>query len=245
MANDLSSVLTTDSLFDSRLKIVQKKQGYRFSVDAAILAHHVHLKPTEVAVDLGTGCGVIPLILALRTPSAHIYGVEIQKDLAELASGNVQLNGMEGSITIVHRDMNDLKSCLKPGTFDVVFSNPPYREVLSGRINPEGERAVARHEIKTTLSDVVSVAESLLKPSGRFVVIYPAVRAIDLFLRMRAFKLEPKQLRLIHPKQDSEAILVVAEGVKHGNPGLNVSSPLTIYTLEGSYTEEAKKIVGE
>ncbi|MBW2259476.1 MAG: tRNA1(Val) (adenine(37)-N6)-methyltransferase [Deltaproteobacteria bacterium] len=236
---------STDSLFDSRLKIIQKRKGYRFSVDAAILAHHVHLKPTDVAVDLGTGCGVIPLILALQTPSAHIYGIEIQKDLAEFASRNVQLNGMEASITIVHRDMKDLKSHLAPGTFDVVFSNPPYREALSGRINPEEERAVARHEIKATLSDVVSVAESLLKPSGRFVVIYPAARAIDLVLRMRAFKLEPKRLRLIHPKQGSEAILVVAEGVKHGNPGLDVSSPLTIYTPEGSYTDEAGKIMGE
>ncbi len=245
MTNDHSSVFTTDSLFDSRLKIIQRKKGYRFSVDAAIVAHHVHLKPTDVAVDLGTGCGVIPLILALQTPSAHIYGIEIQKDLAELASKNVQLNGMEASITIIHRDMKDLKSPLVPGTFDVVFSNPPYREALSGRINPEEERAVARHEIKTTLSDVVSVAESLLKPSGRFVVIYPAARAIDLFLRMRAFKLEPKRLRLIHPKQGSEAILVVVEGLKHGNPGLNVSSPLTIYTPEGGYTEEAKKIIGE
>jgi len=233
MSPDHSSVLTTDSLFDDRLKIFQKKKGYRFSLDAAILAHHVHLKPTDVAVDLGTGCGVIPLILVLRTSSTHIYGIEIQKDLAALASRNVQVNGMEGSITILHRDMNDLKSCLKPGTFDVVFSNPPYREALSGRINPEAERAVARHEIKATLSDVVSVAESLLKASGSFVVVYPAARAIDLVVCMRAYRIEPKRLRLIHPKQGSEAILVVAEGVKHGNPGLDVGSPLTIYTPEG------------
>jgi tRNA1Val (adenine37-N6)-methyltransferase len=245
MNNNDYAILTTDSLFDARLKILQKKKGYRFSIDAAILAHHVNLKPTDVAVDLGTGCGVIPLILALQTPSATIYGIEIQKDLAELASRNVQLNGMEATITIVHRDMKDLKSSVKLGTFDVVFTNPPYHEVLSGRINPKAERAVARHEIRADLSDVVSVAESLLKPSGRFVVIYPAERVTDLFVRMRAFKLEPKLLRLIHPKQGSEAILVVAEGLKHGNPGVSVSSPLIIYTPDGSYTEETKKIVGE
>jgi tRNA1(Val) A37 N6-methylase TrmN6 len=104
---------------------------------------------------------------------------------------------------------------------------------------------VARHEINVSLSDVVSVAESLLKPSGRLVVIYPAERAIDLVLRMRAFKLEPKRLRLIYPKQGSEAILAVAEGTKHGNPGLTVDAPLTIYTPGGRYTDEAKKVVGE
>ena len=245
MSPDQSPALTTDSLFDARLKILQKKKGYRFSMDTAILAPHVHLKPSDVAADLGTGCGVIPLILALEAPSATIYGIEIQKDLAELASRNVQLNGMEAIITIIHTDMKDLKSRLEPGKFDVVFSNPPYRQVLTGRVNPQAERAVARHEIKATLSDVASVAESLLKRSGRLVVIYPAARAVDLMVRMRAFKIEPKRLRLVHPRQGSEAILVVAEGVKHGKPGLNISPPLTIFTSDGSYTEEARKMMGE
>lgn len=233
---------TTDSLFCSRLKIVQKKKGYRFSVDAAILAHHVRLRATDVGVDLGTGCGVIPLILSLQTPSAHIYGIEIQKDLAELASRNVLLNQMEENITIIHGDMKDFKSYLTPGTVDVVFSNPPYREVLSGRINPESERAVARHEIKACLSDVLSAAEGLLKPSGRLVMIYPADRAIDLVLHMRAYKLEPKRLRFIHPNELSEAILIVAEGTKYGNPGLKVDSPIMIYKPDGGYTDEVKQI---
>ena len=236
---------TTDSLFQDRLKVIQKKKGYRFSVDAAILAHHIRLRPTDIAVDLGTGCGIIPLILSLQTPSAHIYGIEIQTDLAELASRNVRENHMEGSITIIHEDMKDFRSYLTPGTADVVFSNPPYRRLLSGRINPDAERAVARHEIKASLSDVVSVAENLLKPSGRFVVVYSAERAIDLIVNMRTFKLEPKRLRLIHPKQGSEAILAVVEGIKYGNPGLEVDSPLIIYESEGRYSDEAKKAMGE
>ena len=236
---------TTDSLFRGRLQIIQKKTGYRYSIDAAILAQHVALKPRDIAVDLGTGCGVIPLILSLQTPSAHIYAIEIQKDLAELATRNVRLNHMEGRITIVHGDMRDFESCLTPGTADVVFSNPPYRKVLSGRINPEVERAVARHEIKACLSDVVSVAERLLKPSGRFVVIYPAERVIDLVLRMRVSKLEPKRLTFIHPKQSSGAIRAIAEGRKYGNPGLEVDPPIIIYKPEGGYTDEAKKIMGE
>ena len=236
---------TTDSLFRGRLQIIQKKKGYRYSIDAAILAQHIGLKATDTAVDLGTGCGVIPLILSFQTPSAHIYGIEIQKDMAELASRNVRLNHMEGRITIVHADMKDFESYLTPATADVVFSNPPYRKALSGRINPEVERAVARHEIKACLSDVVSVAERLLKPSGRFVVIYPAERLIDLVLHMRVSKLEPKRLRFIHPKQYSGAIRAIAEGIKYGNPGLEVDPPIIIYRAEGGYTDEAKRIIGE
>ena len=235
---------TTDSLFGGQLQIIQKKTGYRYSIDAAILAQYAALKPRDIAVDLGTGCGVIPLILSHQTPSAHIHAIEIQEDLAELASRNVRLNRMEGRITIVHGDMRDFESYLTPGTADVVFSNPPYRKVISGRINPEVERAVARHEIKACLSDVVSVAERLLKPSGRFVVIYPAERVIDLVLRMRASKLEPKRLTFIHPKESSGAIRAVAEGRKYGNPGLSVDPPIFIYKPGEGYTDEAKKIMG-
>jgi tRNA1Val (adenine37-N6)-methyltransferase len=236
---------TTDSLFRGRLKVIQKKKGYRFSIDAAMLAQDICLRATDIAVDLGTGCGIIPLILSLRGPSAHIYGIEIQKDLAELASRNVRLNHMEGKITIVHGDMKDFKSYLTPGTVDVVFSNPPYHKVLSGRISPEAERAVARHEIRACLSEVVSVAEGLLKLSGRFVVVYPAERVIDLVLSMRASKLEPKWLRLIHPERSSAAILAIAEGTKYGNPGLEVRPPIIIYKPDGEYTDEVKKMIGE
>lgn len=238
-------MMTTDSLFHGRLKIIQKKKGYRFSIDAAILAHHIRLRATDIAVDLGTGCGIIPLVLSLQTPSAHIYGIEIQKDLAELASMNVRLNRAEENVTIIRADMKDFKSYLTSGTVDVVFSNPPYRKVLSGRINPGAERAVARHEIKACLSDIVSVAKSLLKRSGRLLVIYPAERATDLILQMRASKLEPKRLRFIHPKQCSGAILAIAEGVKYGNPGLKVDPPIIIYDPEGRYTDEVKKMTGE
>jgi tRNA1Val (adenine37-N6)-methyltransferase len=199
----------------------------------------------DMGVDLGTGCGIIPIILAYRSSSAHLYGIEIQKDLADLASRNVRLNRMEDRITIVCGDMKDFSSYLEPGMADVVFSNPPYRKVLSGRINPDPERAVARHEIKGTLSHVVSVAEKLLRPSGRLVVIYPAERIADLLLQMRAFRLEPKRLRLVHPRQDSDAELVLAEGRKQGRPGVKVVPPLIVHKQDGGYTDEVKGIIGE
>ncbi|MBN1840979.1 MAG: tRNA1(Val) (adenine(37)-N6)-methyltransferase [Deltaproteobacteria bacterium] len=236
-------MITTESLFRGRLKIRQRKKGYRFSVDTAILAHHVDLKDTDTAVDLGAGCGIISIILAHRVPSAHLYGIEIQRDLAELAAANVRLNDMEDRITIVHQDMRNFRSYLRPGGADVVFSNPPYRRFLAGRVCPDRERAVARHEITVSLSDVISVAGKLLRPSGRLFVIYPAERATDLITQMRAFKLEPKRLRLVHSREHSEAELVLAEGSKHGKPGVKVSPPLVVHKRDGSYTDEVKKMI--
>lgn len=245
MTDDENPVMAPESLFRGRLKILQKESGYRFSMDALILAHHIPLKGMDIGVDLGTGCGIIPLIVAHRGSSARLYGIEIQKDLADLASRNVRLNHMEDRITIVCGDMKDFGSYLEPGVADVVFSNPPYRKVLSGRINPDPERAVARHEIKGTLADVVSVAEKLLRPSGRLLVIYPAERIADLLTRMRAFRLEPKRLRLVHSRQDSDAELVLAEGLKQGNPGVKVVPPLIVHKEDGGYTDELKEMIGE
>jgi tRNA1Val (adenine37-N6)-methyltransferase len=234
---------TMDSLLQGRLKILQKKKGFRFSIDAAILAHHVRLKGPSVAVDLGTGCGIIPLILALKAPSAHIHGIEIQNDLAELARRNVQLNCMEDCITIVTADMKDFRSYLTPGTVDVVFSNPPYRKLLSGRINPDPEKAVARHEIKASVSDVLAAADGLLRPAGRLVVVYPAARLVDLVTQMRGRKLEPKQLRMVHSRESSEAVLAVVEAVKGGSPALKVEAPLVIYGSDEEYTEEVREMI--
>jgi tRNA1Val (adenine37-N6)-methyltransferase len=236
---------TTQSLFQGHLKILQKQEGYRFSIDAVILAHHIVLKDMDVAVDLGTGCGIIPLIVAHRNPSVRLYGIEIQKELADLASRNVRLNHMEDRITIVHGDIKHFNTHLEPEGADVVFSNPPYRKLLSGRVSPDPERAVARHEIRASLADVISVAGKLLKPSGRLFVIYPAERTADLITQMRAFKLEPKRLRLVHSREDSDAELIVAEGLKHGKPGVAVVPCLIVHKGDGSYTYEVSQMMGE
>jgi tRNA1Val (adenine37-N6)-methyltransferase len=238
-------MMTTETLFAGGLRIRQKKKGYRFSIDAAILAHHVCLKAPCVAVDLGTGCGIVSLLLASRFPSAQFYGIEIQRDLAELAEQNVRLNDMEDRITIFHGDMKDFRSYLKPQVADVVFSNPPYRKIESGRLSPDPERALAKHEIKASLSDVLSTGEKLLKASGRLVVIYPADRAADVVTQMRAFRLEAKGLRFVHPREDSDAELVLAEGMKDGNPGLKISPPLIVARRDGGYTEEVRAMLGE
>ncbi len=237
--------MTTDDLFGGRLRVLQKENGYRFSIDAIILAHHIPLKDGDIAVDLGTGCGIIPLILAQRNPSAQFYGFEVQQDLADLAVRNVQLNQMEDRVAVIHGDIKDFESYLRPGLADIVFSNPPYRKLLSGRLNPSPEKAVAKHEIKASLLDVVSVAERLLRPLGRLVLIYPAERTADLITQMRAFRLEPKRLRIVYSRQGSAAELILAEGSKHGKPGLYISAPLIVCKPDGTYTDEVKEMMAK
>ena len=236
---------TTDTLFRGRVRLTQKRKGYRFSIDALILAHYISLKDTNIAVELGTGCGIIPIILAHRSSSVRFYGIEIQKDLAELAVKNVELNHLEDRITILHRDMKDWRSYLEPGMADLVFSNPPYRRFISGRISPDAERAVARHEIKVNLFDLVSIAENILRPSGRLVFIYSAERATDLIVEMRASQLEPKRIRLVHARNNLDAELVLIEGVKYGRPGVRIFPPLFLYRADGSYTQEMTEIMEE
>jgi tRNA1Val (adenine37-N6)-methyltransferase len=237
-------MMTTETPLPRGLRIRQKRKGYRFSIDAVVLAHHVSIRGDGVAVDLGTGCGIVPLILAHRFPRAQLYGIEIQHSLAELASTNVRLNHRESQIAILHADMKDSRSLIESGTADVVCSNPPYRKLHAGRLNPDPEKAVAKHEVKASLCDVLTVAETLLKTSGRVFVIYPADRATDLLTQMRAVRLEPKRLRCVHSKAHAEAELVVAEGTKAGKPGLKVAAPLFVHKNDGSYTDEMRAMLG-
>lgn len=229
---------TEDTFFNGKLRVKQPRTGYRYSIDAVILAADLKPGPTDRIVDLGTGCGIISLILAYRYRHVRIYGVEIQEALADIARENVSGNGMADRVRIIEGDMKALSIGMTGGPVDLVVSNPPYRKAASGRLNPDPAVAVARHEIRITIDDVVSVARSCLKTAGKLVVIYPAWRMIDLLASMRQGGIEPKTVRTVHSRSGDEARLVVAEGVKGGNPGLIVDPPLYIYRSEGVYTDE-------
>jgi len=222
---------TLDPFFDGSLQILQKKKGYRFSIDAILLSQFISLRKGEKAIDLGTGCGIIPLLLAKATKAHAFVGIEIQRDLAELAGRNVALNRLEERITILHRDFKTLKGVFSPGAFDVVFSNPPYRKHLTGRVNPSPEKAIARHEIKGTLDDLIKMAAYLLPAKGRCYLIYSASRAVDLLFTLRRHKLEPKRLRFVHPKKEEDAKFILVESVKASGAELKVMGPLF---LDGS-----------
>lgn len=236
-------MITTEPFCRGRIRICQHKQGYRFSVDSAILAHHVSLHNVSTAVDLGTGCGVIPLILAHRFPSVHVYGIEIQESLAHLAMANVRLNNMEDRITIIHGDMKDPDAFVESQATEVVISNPPYRKIQSGKMSPNCERAIARHEVGVTLTDVIACADRLLRPLGRLVLVYSAERLADLITRMRAFRIEPKTLRFVHTKPELPAELVLARGLKHGRAGVSIAPSLVIHKTDGGYTDEARAMM--
>lgn len=233
-------IYTSDTFFNGRIRIKQSRSGYRFSVDAVLLAHYAKPRKNDYILDLGTGCGIIPLLLAYRHPDINIYGIEVQKELADIAILNVKENCMENRIAILCMDMKELKHDTVPGPIDLVISNPPFRKADSGRINPDRQRAVARHEIKATLNDVVETASRILTVSGKFVTIYSAERTADILTQMKSVNIEPKYLRMIHSGLDTEAKLILLEGVKGARQGLKIGSPLIIYNQDGSYTDEVK-----
>ena len=230
--------LTRDTFFNGKVSVMQERAGYRFSIDAVILAHHVRPKPGERVVDLGTGCGIVPLIVAYRHPAVHMFGIEVQKELADIANDNVRDNGMQETVRIVHRDMQTLQQAMFQGPVDIVVSNPPFRKAHSGRVNPNRQRAVARHEISVTLPDVVKTAGDILKTAGLFVLVYTSERLPELVQHMKSCRLEPKNVRFIHSRRNSESKLMMMEGIKQGRPGLKVGPPIVIYNEDATYTEE-------
>ncbi len=229
---------TLDALFDGKVSILQSRAGYRFSLDAVLLAHFALVQGQEKIVDLGTGNGVIPLILAALYPSVEVTGLELQKTMVERAVRNVRLNSFEPRIQIVTGDVCSVKEILPPRIFDLAVSNPPYRGEGSGRISPQGEKRVARHEIKGSITDFVRAGSYLLKTRGRISFIYSAARMADLLSALRREGMEPKRLRMVHSFPHAEASLVLVEGVKGGKSELKILPPLFVYKQGKEYTEE-------
>ncbi len=224
---------TLDTFFNGKLQILQKKRGYRFSIDAILLSRFIKIRKNEKAIDLGTGCGILPLLLSQTTNADSFVVVEIQKQLAELAKRNVCLNDLSNRISILNKDFRELKEIFSPGSFNVVFSNPPYRKFRTGRVNPAPEKAIARHEIKGTLEDLISVASYLLPPKGRCYLIYPASRVVDLLFLLRNNRLEPKRIRLVYPHFDKEAKFILIESVKASGVELKILNPLILHETPG------------
>jgi len=229
--------ITRDTFLSGRLKVSQPQNGYRFSIDAALLAAKIHPKTGERILDLGTGCGIIPLILATRWPGVFIHAVEVQPALAELADKNVTDNHMTDRIVVYNADMRDLPTDKIKPPYQWVCSNPPYYRVHSGRTNPNSQKAIARHELKIDLEQLMAAAGRMLGKGGRFVMIYAAERTADLVAAMRSAAIEPKLLQGIHGRSEEPARLVLVEGVRGGRPGLHMPAPIVVYSRDGRYTE--------
>jgi tRNA1Val (adenine37-N6)-methyltransferase len=223
---------TLDTFFNGKLQITQKKKGYRFSMDAVLLTQFIKIRKNERVMDLGTGCGILPLLLSHTTKAHSFVGVEIQKGLAECAEKNVVLNHLEDRVSILMQDFRKLKETFPPGSFDVVLSNPPYRKYRTGRINPSIEKAIARHEIKGTLEDLISIASYLLPHKGRCYMIFPALRTVDLLMALRDGQLEPKRLQFVHPRIGEEAKFILTESIKTSGVELKLMGPLILHGIQ-------------
>jgi tRNA1Val (adenine37-N6)-methyltransferase len=219
---------TLDLFLDGKLQIIQKEKGYRFSVDTLLLSQFVRIRKNERVIDLGTGCGILPLLLSQNGKANSFVGVEIQRSLVECAEKNVALNHLEDRVSILKQDFRELKTIFPQGSFDVVLSNPPYREYQTGRINPSMDKAIARHEIKGKLEDLISIASYLLPPKGRCYLIFPALRTVDLFVVLRKGKLEPKRIQFVHPRMGEEAKFILVESFKASGVELKIMRPLVL-----------------
>lgn len=215
-----------EDLGTNGLKIIQARNSYRFSIDSILLVNFIRVKNYEHIIDLGSGSGIIPILLFNKNKKISIYGIEIQKELADMAIKSVELNKLQNHITIIREDIKNVKNIFKSGKFDVVVSNPPYIPLGHGKINPLSSRAVARHEIKCSLEDILSVSNYLLKNKGRFYLIYKTNKLIKLLLELKKYAIEPKTLQFIHPKQGEKSNLVLLEGIKGGKEEVKVENPL-------------------
>lgn len=218
-----------EDLGDKGLKIIQASDLYRFSVDSILLLNFIRAKNYEKIIDLGTGSAIIPLLLFSKRKGLSIYGIEIQKDLADMARRSVGLNNLQDHITIIQEDFRNLKNIFKNQQFEVVVSNPPYISLGQGKINPSSNRAIARHEIKGDLEDIISVSNYLLKNKGRIYLIYKSTKLMKLVITLKKYGIEPKVAKFIHPRQGENANLVLLEGVKGGKEELKIENPIFQY----------------
>jgi len=218
-----------DDLQLNGLKIIQKTSGFCFGIDAVLLSDYVRVEKNARIVDLGTGTGILPLLLSQKTKASHITGIEIQPDIADMAKRSVEYNNLGDKIQIVEGDFLEAVDWFGANSFDAVVTNPPYMKFGAGLLNLTDNKAISRHEIRCTLESLISVSSRLLKDHGRFFMIHRPERLVDIFYWMREYRIEPKSMRLVHPKPGKPANLVLIYGLKFGNPQLTVEEPL--YTV--------------
>ena len=244
MTNNLRPGERLDDLQLGGLELIQDPSKFCFGVDAVFLSDFAKVKPGETVLDMGTGNGIIPVLLAGKTKGKHFTGLEIQAETAEMARRSVAHNHLEDRINIVTGDIKEAAERFKPAFFDVITTNPPYMLADHGLRNPDDSKAIARHEVLCTLDDILRESVKLLKPKGRFYMVHRPFRLAEIMSKMVSYGLEPKRMKLVYPFVDKEPNMVLIEGLKGGNSRLTVEKPLIVYESPGVYTENILKIYG-
>ena len=233
-----------DDLQRNGYKIIQDPCRFCFGMDAVLLSGFARAKEGDRVIDLGTGTGIIPILMEAKTSAAHLTGLEIQEESADMARRSVALNGLENKIDIVTGDIRQAVELFGKSTMDVVTSNPPYMIGQHGLKNPHSEKAIARHEVLCTLEDVISAAAGLLKPGGNFYMVHRPFRLAEIMTCLNKYRLEPKRMRLVYPFIDKEPNMVLIEANRGGRSRLTVEKPLIVYKEQGVYTDEIYDVYG-
>ena len=233
-----------DELQRNGYQIIQNENGFCFGMDAVLLSGFAKVKRGENALDLGTGTGIIPILLEAKTEGRHFTGLEIQETSADMAQRSVCLNDLNEKVEIIRGDIKEATDFFGKASCDVVTSNPPYMTGQHGLVNPDMPKAVARHEILCTLEDVIGQAYALLKENGRFYMVHRPFRLAEIMVTMSRYRLEPKRMKLVYPFVDKEPNMVLIEGLKGGRPRVTVEKPLIVYEKPGVYTSEIYDIYG-
>lgn len=233
-----------DDLQRNHYRIIQDPGRFCFGMDAVLLSGFARAAKGAEVLDLGTGTGIIPLLLEAKTKAAHFTGLEIQAESADMARRSVRLNGLEEKITIVTGDIKEAVSLFGAASFDVVTCNPPYMTEHHGLTNPKEPLAIARHELLCTLEDVISQSAKLLRPGGNFYMVHRPFRLAEIIVLLRQYKLEPKRMKLVYPYVDKEPNMVLIEANRGGKPRMCVEKPLIVYQKPGVYTDEIYEIYG-
>jgi hypothetical protein len=233
-----------DDLQCDGLYLIQNPDKFCFGIDAVLLSNFVKVKKDGYAVDLCTGSGIVPILLSTKTKAKKITGIEIQSDIADMASRSVSYNKLDEKIDIINDDISNALKYIKHSCVDTVCVNPPYMKDMAAIKNPDLPLAIARHELLTDLESVINIANKLLKENGRFFMIHRPSRLSEIFASMRQNRIEPKRIRFIHSYIDSKANLVLIEGLKGSGVWLDVEPPLAVYKEKNVYTDEVLKIYG-
>ncbi len=233
-----------DDLQRNGYRIIQNPEKFCFGMDAVLLAGFVRVKPGARVLDLGTGTGIIPILVEAKTQAAQICAVEIQEESADMARRSVRLNGLESKIDIVTGDLREADKFFDAASFDVVTCNPPYMIGQHGLANPDTPKAIARHEILCTLEDVVRTAARLLRPGGCFCMVHRPFRLAEIITVMTQYRLEPKRMKLVYPYVDREPNMVLIEGCRGGRPRMTVEKPLIVFREQNVYTDEICDVYG-